>query len=134
MKITFWEKLKDDLNLKAKARRRVGQANNPLWMRKRSTRSQILHGLASARKNINPIGFPVGKAVTLVKKLALSDQDLKALAKKLKQICGAGGDFKSCRAKTRLKINWSAPGREPKRDYRVLSCPIVFMQLQSFLC
>jgi translation initiation factor 1 len=35
-----------------------------------------------------------GKAVTLVKNLALSMDDLKALAKKLKQECGTGGTIK----------------------------------------
>lgn len=35
-----------------------------------------------------------GKAVTLVKNLALSADDLKALAKKLKQECGVGGTVK----------------------------------------
>jgi len=35
-----------------------------------------------------------GKAVTLVKNLVLSDDDLKALAKKLKQECGTGGTIK----------------------------------------
>jgi translation initiation factor 1 len=35
-----------------------------------------------------------GKAVTLVKNLALSVEDLKALAKKLKQECGTGGTIK----------------------------------------
>ena len=35
-----------------------------------------------------------GKAVTLVKKLSLSEDDLKALAKKLKQECGTGGTIK----------------------------------------
>ena len=35
-----------------------------------------------------------GKAVTLVKKLTLSEDDLKALAKKLKQECGTGGTVK----------------------------------------
>ena len=32
-----------------------------------------------------------GKTVTLVKKLILSEEDLKELAKKLKQLCGSGG-------------------------------------------
>lgn len=32
-----------------------------------------------------------GKAVTLVKKLALSEGDIKELAAKLKQVCGSGG-------------------------------------------
>jgi len=35
-----------------------------------------------------------GKAVTLVKKLILSEDDLKTLAKKLKQECGTGGTIK----------------------------------------
>ncbi len=35
-----------------------------------------------------------GKTVTLVKNLVLSEKDLKALAKKLKQACGSGGTFK----------------------------------------
>ena len=35
-----------------------------------------------------------GKAVTLVKKLILSEDDLTALAKKLKQECGTGGTVK----------------------------------------
>ena len=35
-----------------------------------------------------------GKAVTLVKNLTLSDVDMKALAKKLKAVCGSGGTVK----------------------------------------
>ena len=35
-----------------------------------------------------------GKVVTLVKNLVLSEDDLKALAKKLKQECGSGGTVK----------------------------------------
>lgn len=35
-----------------------------------------------------------GKAVTLVKNLALSTDDMKSLAKKLKQACGTGGTVK----------------------------------------
>jgi len=35
-----------------------------------------------------------GKAVTLVKNLVLSVDDLKALAKKLKEACGTGGTIK----------------------------------------
>jgi len=35
-----------------------------------------------------------GKAVTLIKGLALSEGDLSALAKKLKQACGSGGTVK----------------------------------------
>ena len=36
-----------------------------------------------------------GKSVTLVKKLVLSDDDMKELATKLKQICGSGGTVKA---------------------------------------
>jgi translation initiation factor 1 len=35
-----------------------------------------------------------GKAVSIVKHLVLSEEDLKALAKKLKQECGTGGTVK----------------------------------------
>jgi translation initiation factor 1 len=35
-----------------------------------------------------------GKSVTLVKKLVLSEDDMKELATKLKQICGSGGTVK----------------------------------------
>jgi translation initiation factor 1 len=35
-----------------------------------------------------------GKAVTLIKGLALSEGDLSALTKKLKQVCGSGGTTK----------------------------------------
>ena len=35
-----------------------------------------------------------GKGVSLVKNLVLSEKDLKALAKKLKQACGSGGTVK----------------------------------------
>lgn len=44
-----------------------------------------LHRDSSGRK---------GKAVTLVKNLVLSEEDLKSLAKKLKQECGTGGTIK----------------------------------------
>ena len=36
-----------------------------------------------------------GKTVTLVKNLILSEKDIKALAKKLKQTCGSGGTIKN---------------------------------------
>ena len=35
-----------------------------------------------------------GKTVTLIKNLVLSEDDLKSLAKKLKQACGSGGTVK----------------------------------------
>ena len=35
-----------------------------------------------------------GKAVTLVKNIILADEDLKALARQLKQVCGSGGTVK----------------------------------------
>ncbi|MBT3338582.1 MAG: translation initiation factor [Anaerolineae bacterium] len=36
-----------------------------------------------------------GKGVSLVKHLALSEGDMKTLAKKLKQVCGSGGTVKN---------------------------------------
>lgn len=36
-----------------------------------------------------------GRGVSLVKNLALSEMDMKALAKKLKQACGSGGTVKA---------------------------------------
>ena len=36
-----------------------------------------------------------GKTVTLVKNLVLSEEDLKALAKRLKKTCGTGGTIKN---------------------------------------
>jgi translation initiation factor 1 len=35
-----------------------------------------------------------GKAVTLIRKLVLSEDDMKELAKRLKQLCGSGGTVK----------------------------------------
>ena len=35
-----------------------------------------------------------GKSVTLIKKLVLSEEDLKDLTTKLKQVCGSGGTLK----------------------------------------
>ena len=35
-----------------------------------------------------------GKTVTLLKKLVLSDEDMRELARKLKQVCGTGGTVK----------------------------------------
>ena len=35
-----------------------------------------------------------GKVVTIVKKLVLSEEDIKELAKRLKQVCGSGGTVK----------------------------------------
>lgn len=35
-----------------------------------------------------------GKSVTVIKKLVLSEEDMKELAKKLKQVCGSGGTVK----------------------------------------
>ena len=35
-----------------------------------------------------------GKTVTLVKKIVLSEEDMKELATKLKQVCGSGGTVK----------------------------------------
>lgn len=35
-----------------------------------------------------------GKTVTIIKKLILSEEDMKELVKKLKQVCGSGGTVK----------------------------------------
>lgn len=35
-----------------------------------------------------------GKTVTIIKKLILSEEDMKELAKRLKQVCGTGGTVK----------------------------------------
>lgn len=35
-----------------------------------------------------------GKTVTLIKKMVLSEEDMKDLARKLKQICGSGGTIR----------------------------------------
>jgi len=35
-----------------------------------------------------------GKTVTLIKKLVLAEEDMKELAKRLKQVCGSGGTIK----------------------------------------
>ncbi|PCJ20247.1 MAG: hypothetical protein COB04_04845 [Gammaproteobacteria bacterium] len=37
-----------------------------------------------------------GKGVTLIDNLSLSEKELKALTKKLKQLCGTGGALKDC--------------------------------------
>jgi len=36
-----------------------------------------------------------GKSVTLIKQLVLSEEDMKELVKKLKQVCGTGGTVKN---------------------------------------
>lgn len=62
------------------------------------------------RQSVSPISLPAnqetvylhreskgrgGRGVSLVKNLALSEMDMKALAKKLKQACGSGGTVKA---------------------------------------
>src|SRR5689334_20869014 len=60
---------------------------SPFWERGIPPKEQTayLHRSSSGRG---------GKAVSLVKNIVLSDIDLKALAKKLKQECGTGGTIK----------------------------------------
>lgn len=77
--------------------------NNTVWssedgdLRKKQSGSSRDNSLPSQQQTVylhresNRRG---GKAVTLVKKLVLSENDLKTLAKKLKQDCGTGGTIK----------------------------------------
>lgn len=77
--------------------------HNTVWsseqgdLRKQSQASEIITSLPPQQQTIylhRESSGRGGKAVTLVKKLMLSDDDLKALAKKLKQECGTGGTIK----------------------------------------
>ena len=77
--------------------------NNIVWsseqgdLRKQTQTSANAASLPSQQQTIylhRESSGRAGKAVTLVKKLSLSEDDLKALAKKLKQECGTGGTIK----------------------------------------
>lgn len=72
---TVWSSDEGDLRKKAQASS-TGRSLPP------QQQTAYLHRESSGRG---------GKAVTLVKNLVLSEDDLKALAKKLKQECGSGG-------------------------------------------
>ena len=75
---TVWSSEQGDL------RKKAGNASNGASLPPQQ-QTVYLHRESSGRG---------GKAVTLVKHLALSADDLKTLAKKLKQECGTGGTIK----------------------------------------
>jgi translation initiation factor 1 len=60
-----------------------------------------------------------GKTVTLVKKLVLSEEDLKELAKKLKQICGSGGTVKDGEIEIQGEHRERIAGALQKMGYQV---------------
>ena len=77
--------------------------NRTVWssnqgdIRKQETRGGALKSLPSNQQTVylhRDSKGRGGKAVTLIKKLVLSDEDMKELAKKLKQLCGSGGTVK----------------------------------------
>lgn len=77
--------------------------NRTVWssehgdLRKKEENSADVISLPPAQQTVylhRDTGGRGGKAVTLVKNLVLSEEDLKSLAKKLKQECGAGGTIK----------------------------------------
>ena len=79
--------------------------NNPktVWssedgdLRKQDERTAIVNSLALQHQTVylhRESKGRGGKGVTLVKGLVLSEGDLSALAKKLKQTCGSGGTVK----------------------------------------
>lgn len=66
-------------------------------LRKHSTQSRNVKSLPPNQQTIylhRDSKGRGGKSVTLVKKLVLSEEDMKELAKQLKQICGSGGTVK----------------------------------------
>lgn len=60
-----------------------------------------------------------GKTVTLVKKLILSDEDMKDLAKKLKQVCGSGGTVKGDAIEIQGEHREKIAGTLRKMGYKV---------------
>lgn len=75
---TVWSTERGDL-------RKQGARSAPLRSLPPSQQTAYLHRDSKGRG---------GKTVTLVRNLVLSEQDLKDLAKKLKQACGSGGTVK----------------------------------------
>ena len=76
---------------------------NTVWssedgdLRKQDERPTIVNSLAPKKQTVylhRESKGRGGKGVTLVKGLVLSEEDLSALAKKLKQTCGSGGTVK----------------------------------------
>lgn len=77
--------------------------NRTVWssdqgdLRKKQTESQKISSLPPHEQTLylhRDSKGRGGKPVTLVKKLVLSEDDLKELATKLKQLCGSGGTVK----------------------------------------
>ena len=60
-----------------------------------------------------------GKAVTLLKNLVLSENDMKDLAKKLKQVCGCGGTVKDCVIELQVEQREKIADALVKMGYRV---------------
>lgn len=78
--------------------------NRTVWssdqgdVRKQETRGRALKSLPSNQQTVylhRDSKGRGGKAVTLIKKLILSEEDMKELGKKLKQLCGSGGTVKA---------------------------------------
>ena len=65
--------------------RKQGQKSSPMKSLPPQQQTAYLHRESKGRR---------GKAVTLVKNLTISPADMKALAKKLKAVCGSGGTVK----------------------------------------
>jgi translation initiation factor 1 len=60
-----------------------------------------------------------GKPVTLVKNLVLSEEDMKELAKRLKQVCGSGGTVKEKIIEIQGEQRERIAGELKKMGYRV---------------
>jgi len=61
-----------------------------------------------------------GKPVTLVKNLVLSEEDMKELAKRLKQVCGSGGTVKEEIIEIQGEKREKIAGELKKMGYRVM--------------
>jgi len=81
----------------------MSQTSNTVWssedgdLRKQDEKKAILNSLPPQQQTIylhRESKGRGGKAVTLIKGLVLSEGELSALAKKLKQTCGSGGTVK----------------------------------------
>ena len=66
-------------------------------LRKQTTHSQTVRSLPPNQQTVylhRDSKGRGGKTVTLIKKLVLSEEDMRDLAKKIKQVCGSGGTVK----------------------------------------
>lgn len=81
----------------------MSQKNRTVWssdrgdVRKQETRARAVKSLPPNQQTVylhRDSKGRGGKAVILIKKLVLSDDDMKELAKQLKQMCGSGGTVK----------------------------------------